>query len=312
MQDDITNYIPKQFGLYQTLKVIHKSRCSIIFLAKHIKTHEVVACKLFPRTSLQHQHMLQRAEEEIRIAELVKCKGIVKIRTVVYQPDSIIIVMKYYPNGNLYDFISRGGPLSEACALNILLQIAKAISFLHKRNISHRDIKLENIVFSEDFKPNLIDFGLSTQTLYQDFEMRSTICGTFEYIAPEILSNRQYNPKKVDVWSLGICAYIMITGRYPWAQTQNVKELFQQIKGSDISVSGIPERIGKIIAMMVKRNPQERASIDEVIFELEKLKTTERSYQKPIKILKPHPKKAMTDIFMSKSSRKFQKRFNSY
>ena len=304
--------MPKHFGLYQTTKVIHKSNYSTIFLARHIKTKEVVACKLFPRNSLQHQHILQRAEEEIRIAEIAKCKGIAKIKNIVYQPDSIIIVMKYYPNGNLFDFFSRGGPISESYSLNIILQIAQAISFLHKRGISHRDIKLENIVFSENFKPNLIDFGLSTQTLYQEFEMRSTICGTFEYIAPEILSHKEYNPKKVDVWSLGICAFIMVTGRYPWAQTQNVKELFQQIRGTDICLAGVPDKIAKIISMMLVRNPQERASIDEVIFEIEKLKTSERSYQKPIKILKPQPKNAKTDILFAKNSRKFQKRFNSY
>ena len=97
---------------------------------------------------------------------------------------------------------------------------------MHRRNVCHRDIKLENLIYDEKTRAlKIIDFGFASSAK----EHLAMFCGTPNYISPEMALNQKYNGKKSDVWAAGIVAYTLLTGHYPFQHTSE-KELYSKIK----------------------------------------------------------------------------------
>jgi len=127
----------------------------------------------------------------------------------------IYILLEHAGNGNLYFYIHSREGLPEKLALRFFYQTALAVKHLHDRNIIHRDIKPENILFDENFNIKLCDLGWSVEHKEED-NMRETICGTYEYMSPEIVLKRKHD-SKVDIWCLGILLYEMLHGAPPFS-----------------------------------------------------------------------------------------------
>lgn len=122
--------------------------------------------------------------------------------------------MEYCHNGELFERINRNGPLSEREGALIFHQILSALIYLRQNNISHRDVKPENILFHKNGKAKLIDFGFGC--LRDEDEFRRTVCGTPSYTAPEIIKRQPYDPELADVWSLGVTLYAMLAAQLPF------------------------------------------------------------------------------------------------
>lgn len=130
-----------------------------------------------------------------------------QIKTMVY------FLLEYAQNGCLFFYIHSEKGLPESLALRFFHQTAQAVRYLHYHNFLHRDIKPENILLDENFNVKLCDFGWSC---FQDKEgYRSSICGTYEYMSPEIVSTRKHS-KKLDIWCLGVMLYEMLHGETPF------------------------------------------------------------------------------------------------
>lgn len=113
-----------------------------------------------------------------------------------------------------------------------------AIIYLHKNRIIHRDLKLGNLFLSDRMEIKLGDFGLATKVDFEG-ERKKTICGTPNYIAPEILEGKLGHSYEVDVWSLGVIAYTLLVGKPPF-ETNDVKTTYRRIRINDYS---FPEHI---------------------------------------------------------------------
>ena len=119
------------------------------------------------------------------------------------------LFLEYAPNGCLFYYIDSWEGLPERLALKFFFQIALAVDFLHSQNLAHWDIKPENIVLDAEFNCKLCDFGWSCKIDHD--EQRTTVCGTYEYMSPEIV-NQSYHTNKVDIWCLGMLLYEMLHG----------------------------------------------------------------------------------------------------
>jgi len=119
------------------------------------------------------------------------------------------IVMKYYRNGDMYDYIKTGMP--EYVVRHYGKQLIEALVYCHTIGISHRDVKPDNILLTDDWDIKLCDFGLSTtkhtETIY---------CGTADYACPEVLAKIPYSPMLADTWSYGATLYAMLMASLPW------------------------------------------------------------------------------------------------
>lgn len=123
--------------------------------------------------------------------------------------------------------------MPEPEAKYLFKQVVMAVNYCHKRSIAHRDIKLENILLNETkTQAKLIDFGFST-CIPNDKKVK-LFCGTPSYMAPEIVSKREYAGPPADVWALGVLYFALLNGRFPF-KGQNDKELFKKICKYDIN-----------------------------------------------------------------------------
>lgn len=258
----------KQLGSYQVQDFLNKSNTCQIVLARNEKDGELYACKIFDRKEITKLNLFGRLEQELRVIQNIKHPGIIGVKEILYFPDYIMMVMPFYPFGTLHDKILDEGPFTWQTACKWLQGLCLAVSYIHSKNISHRDIKLTNIMVAPNQTPILIDFGLCYEVVQMEENLRSTVCGTLEYTAPEGLTGQLYDPLKVDVWALGVCFYTMLFGQFPWNGTD--KQITKDIVTAEPYIPPCTPFITiKIIKMMLNKNPEQREKVDEVLHEVD-------------------------------------------
>jgi serine/threonine protein kinase len=126
--------------------------------------------------------------------------------------------------------IENDGALSEANARFYFQQLISAVSFCGKQHIAHRDLKLENMLLTEDEKLKIADFGLSGLFNFDSnqISMLHTTCGTINYLAPEVFSNLGYDGHLADTWSCGVILYVFLTGKLPF-EDDYISKLIEKI-----------------------------------------------------------------------------------
>lgn len=145
--------------------------------------------------------------------------------------------LKYYENGDLFENISRGGPVHEGIARYYFTQIVNAVEYLHLRNVAHRDLKLDNILLDDQFQLILIDFGFAEEITPKPFEKLDDLCmaramGTKGYISPEQFlndGNEPIWPKKCDIFALGVVLFILSKGVAPFECPTREDEYYQYL-----------------------------------------------------------------------------------
>lgn len=271
MLDNVSQIrIPEQIGNYQPLHVIGEGASSVVVVCRHIKTKDLYACKIISRQNQENSTFIHRLETEIRVLERIHHPGIAKIQEILYIEDLICIVMEYGRSGMLYDYVINRGHLPEWEATKILVSLLHTLVYLHSINVAHRDLKLDNIVLTQEFEPKLVDFGLSHQALTDDDNYRRTFCGTLEYVAPEIFLHKYYDGRKADIWSLGICYYSMLTCQYPWKGSD--KSIMKAILNGEVEIpSHLSENTKTILKLLLTSDPDKRPSSAEMLDILQRM-----------------------------------------
>lgn len=180
--------------------------------------------------SMDKSFSLDELLGEARMLRTVSHPAIVSVRDAYSSPEAFAIVMQLVEGGDLFDRVVRKGSYPEAAARGLLRAVLGALSYLHARGIVHRDIKPENILLrrrDDDVDALLTDFGLAK---HAGSLACSTFCGTPQYLAPEVmdqqnapqgtastarLRDRGYDGAAADIWSLGICLYVLLSGSQP-------------------------------------------------------------------------------------------------
>ena len=162
--------------------------------------------------------------------------------------------------------------MREHTVRGIFRQIAAGVAFLHANNLCHRDIKMENCVVTKDGTVKLVDFGLGAKT---DSNVCSTVCGSPEYMAPELVcaigsdglaKKIRYSGKPVDVWALGILLYGLITGgRFPFTSS-TMKGIFHNIRRRQVDMPpDATSHCRSLITSMLQRDPSARVTVEQVL-----------------------------------------------
>uniref|UniRef100_K3YSX4 non-specific serine/threonine protein kinase n=1 Tax=Setaria italica TaxID=4555 RepID=K3YSX4_SETIT len=189
---------------------------------------------------------------------------------VVLTPTHLAIVMEYAAGGELFDRICSAGRFSEDEARYFFQQLICGVSYCHFMQICHRDLKLENTLLDGSPAPRLkiCDFGYSKSSLLHS-KPKSTV-GTPAYIAPEVLSRREYDGKMADVWSCGVTLYVMLVGAYPFEDPDDPKN-FRKTIGRIVSIQyQIPEYVHisqdcrQLLSRIFVANPAKRITIREI------------------------------------------------
>jgi serine/threonine protein kinase len=242
--------------------MIGKGSYSVVILVRARGTDSLFACKICSRQLLIDEKLFACFEREVRVLETTSHPNIVQLFEVIYDPDLIYLIMEYCPNGEMFDAISRSGALGQRVCRRIFPQLVDAMLYLHTRGIAHRDIKLENILFDQFWNPKVADFGICQYS--RGNSLMETLCGTIDYIPPEIASGCQYDGRACDVWSLGIVLYVMLVGNIPWSAHSDSVILRQICDGEFTIPSTIPEWVSSLLKQMLSRDPADRPTMAEI------------------------------------------------
>jgi serine/threonine protein kinase len=159
------------------------------------------------------------AKTEGRILADLSHKNIIRLERVCKKNEKFYLVLEFFDGPNLADVLRKrkGVGLEEKTVALILSQLVEGLAHCHERGISHLDVKPENILVDSAWNLRLIDFAFSIKT--PDSAKVKRYCGTPAYMAPEILKRESFYPTKADVWSLGVVAYRLMTGKPPFKGT---------------------------------------------------------------------------------------------
>lgn len=162
--------------------------------------------------------------------------------------------------------MKRRKKVTECEARYYIAQIVNGLKYLHDNLIIHRDLKLGNLFLDSQMRVKIGDFGLATKLLTRE-EKRRTICGTPNYIAPEILEGKEGHSFEVDVWSTGVILYTLLIGKPPF-ETKDVKTTYKRILANSYSYpedNQINEHAKGLIKHMLQPRPDKRPQLDDVI-----------------------------------------------
>jgi polo-like kinase 1 len=156
------------------------------FEAVNLADNKTYALKVIPKKEINEKRKRYKLMLEIKLHRSLRHRNIVAFRDVFEDSENVYIVLEYCQNNTLKELVKRRKRITEYEAQVYMLQMVKALQFIHRNSIVHRDLKLGNILVNNSMQLKLCDFGLSTKINYQG-EKKRTVCGTPNYIAPEIL-----------------------------------------------------------------------------------------------------------------------------
>ncbi|XP_048016211.1 ribosomal protein S6 kinase-related protein isoform X2 [Megalobrama amblycephala] len=194
------------------LGFIAKGSFGPILKVKDLSKDETYAIKVLPKADVLRHGVLQQSKEEVIIQRQVRHPFLLSLRDCWQSQRNLFIMCDYCSTGDLYTYWTLKGQFDERDVCVFAAELGSALGFLHDFGIIHRDVKMENILLTDKGHLRLTDFGLSRRLERGDRAF--TICGTIQYMAPEVLSGGPYS-HAADWWSLGILIYALATGGFP-------------------------------------------------------------------------------------------------
>lgn len=247
---------------------IGQGKFSEVYVCTEYLTYKKWAVKVINKSKLS-QLEKELLQSEISILRIVNHPGVIKTKEVFDSKKHIMIIMELVEGGELFERILVKKVFSEFATSKIIKQILEATLYLHKLGIMHRDIKPENILLADRFdipSVKIADFGLSKLAGPNDLQILA--CGTLGYVAPEVLSQSGYN-NKVDLWSIGIIAYLLLRGRLPFDHKEKQVLIDLTLRGN-VSFEEPYWRAFTPFAIdflkcLIERNPESRMSCEEAL-----------------------------------------------
>ena len=255
---------------YEIGKVIGKGAYASVKICKNKITQEKFAMKIYEKKILNDNIKKKCILREIEILKKLNHPNIVKLYDTIISDKNILLIQELVNGISLRDFynkeIRNQKNISEKkykILTLIFKQIFSAFDYIHKKNIFHRDIKLENILLTKNYEIKIIDFGFG---LYNPRNyLQKFFCGTPNYMAPEIIMKKEYDGQKADMWSLGILLYKLFCADFPF-KGKDEKDLYRHIiKGKYKIKEYVPDLIKIIIDKILRPKPYQRINCEQIL-----------------------------------------------
>lgn len=257
---EITSPKISQIGNYKIIKEIGEGAFGKAYLATHIllNINVVLKCGLIDDPNIVR---------EIYYHKQLKHKNIVSLYEVIKTENHLWIALEYCQGGELYYYIYEKKRLELDECRNIFFQIVLGVKYVHSLNLSHRDLKLENILLADQKRTivKLTDFGFIREFNPQSRRFLSTICGTTVYMAPELLTGQKYSGFAIDIWSMGVILYTMLNGMLPFDDDDEMKIQHKVINTEPMFYDHVPIDVNQLISKMLLKDPNQRPSLNEIL-----------------------------------------------
>ncbi|XP_037293445.1 serine/threonine-protein kinase MARK2 isoform X5 [Manduca sexta] len=249
-------------GKYKLLKTIGKGNFAKVKLAKHVPTGKEVAIKIIDKTQL-NPGSLQKLFREVRIMKMLDHPNIVKLFQVIETEKTLYLVMEYASGGEVFDYLVLHGRMKEKEARAKFRQIVSAVQYCHQKRIIHRDLKAENLLLDGEMNIKIADFGFSNE--FTPGAKLDTFCGSPPYAAPELFQGKKYDGPEVDVWSLGVILYTLVSGSLPF-DGSTLRELRERVlRGKYRIPFYMSTDCENLLKKFLVLNPAKRASLESIM-----------------------------------------------
>ncbi|MFZ5903225.1 MAG: serine/threonine protein kinase [Chloroflexota bacterium] len=298
----MSNLVGQSLGRYHILEQLGEGGMAIVYKAYDTRLESEVAVKVI-RTERLAPEILQRAmkrfEREAKSLAQLTHPNLVKVLDYGEYEGRPYLVMPFLPGGTLKRKL-KGQPMPWQEAARLLIPIARALDYAHKRNLIHRDVKPSNILITESGEPMLTDFGVAKiidEEATVDLTGTSAAVGTPEYMAPEQATSKNLD-HRADIYALGIVFYEMVTGRRPFQADTPLAVLFKHasepLPRPTLFVSNLPDGVEKTLVKALAKLPEDRyQSMGEMVHAMESLSS---GVDAPVESEHKRPRTRIADI----------------
>ncbi|XP_058250840.1 serine/threonine-protein kinase PLK3 isoform X2 [Hemibagrus wyckioides] len=254
---------PKTGRSYSKGKLLGKGGFARCYEMTDLSSNKMYAVKVIPQSRVSKPHQRDKITNEIELHKTLQHKHVVKFSHHFEDQDNIYIFLELCSRKSLAHIWKARHTLTDPEVRYYLRQIISGLKYLHNKGILHRDLKLGNFFVNENMELRLGDFGLAAK-LETVEQRKKTICGTPNYLAPEVL-NRQGHGTESDVWSLGCVMYTLLCGNPPF-ETLDLKETYKCIKEVKYTLPpSLSSAAQKLISAILQKNPNDRLTLDQIL-----------------------------------------------
>lgn len=251
-----------KIGPYNLGRTIGKGNFAVVKVARHEITKSKVAVKIVDKTCIDEENLL-KIYREIDILKKMKHPHIIKLYQVMESETKLFLVTEYAGAGEVFEYLRKNSRMNENEARRVFKQMLSAVAYCHSMGVVHRDLKAENVLFTEDMDIKLVDFGFSNYA--NEDTLLQTWCGSPPYAAPELFLGEKYCGQKSDVWSLGVVLYILVCGGFPFPSS-SIERLRNAVLDGHISIPFyVSTECADLIRRMLVVNPRQRFTIRQIL-----------------------------------------------
>ncbi|KAL4861333.1 hypothetical protein BDV12DRAFT_180424 [Aspergillus spectabilis] len=257
---------------YKTGAFLGKGGFAICYEGTLLRNGRVFAMKVV-KSEMTQKKMQEKFRTELQIHSKMRHPHIVGFHRAFAFDQCIYVILELCPNGSVMDMVRKRKCLSLPEVRRFMIQLCGAVKYLHKRNVAHRDLKMGNLFLDRNMDIKVGDFGLAAMIISEkDEKRRKTLCGTPNYIAPEVLDrSKGGHTQKVDIWSLGVICFAMLTG-YPPFQSKTQEEIYKKVRNltyvwpkDSECPNHIPEEAKSLVSCCLNLEEQERPEPDDIV-----------------------------------------------
>lgn len=239
-------------------------------VATHVMSGEKVAIKTYDKYKVISLHKNQGQASgpdvcmhEVRLLERLSHRNVITLHQTIQTAKKVHMVLDFVSAGDLANYVKFRSKLPEPEAKSLFKQVLSGLVHCHQNKVTHRDLKMENVMLLEDQTVKIIDFGMGEFT---DSGRKLRLqCGTPAYAAPEIWADKSYSGPQADVWSLGVMLYIMLVGKVPFHHP-NATKMFELVTTAKFSLpSSLSAAACSFLRAMLTADPKRRATVKSLI-----------------------------------------------
>ncbi|KAH8085957.1 kinase-like protein [Cristinia sonorae] len=223
--------------------------------------HYIVALKCLYKSEIVQSRVEKQIRREIEIQQNLRHPNVLRLYGYFHDEKRIFLMLEFAGKGELYKQLMKHHRFTERRSSRYIDQMADALSYLHSKHVIHRDIKPENLLLGINGELKIGDFGWS---VHAPGNRRTTLCGTLDYLPPEMVEGREHS-EKVDLWALGVLTYEFIVGTPPFEELSGHNATYKRIAKVDLRIpEGVSPEARDLITKLLQYDPEKRLPLSEV------------------------------------------------
>ncbi|KAM6454955.1 aurora kinase A isoform 2-T3 [Liasis olivaceus] len=253
----------KQWSLddFEIGRPLGKGKFGNVYLAREKESKFILALKVLFKTQLEKAGVEHQLRREVEIQSHLRHPNILRLYGYFHDATRVYLILEHAPRGEVYKELKKLTKFDDQRTATYMTELADALLYCHSKRVIHRDIKPENLLLGSNGELKIADFGWS---VHAPSSRRSTLCGTLDYLPPEMIEGRTHD-EKVDLWSLGVLCYEFLVGKPPF-EAETYQETYRAISRVDYRFPPfVTEGARDLISKLLKHDPKHRLPLDNVL-----------------------------------------------